>query len=239
MAAGSFDREPQIISIQKSEISNSPPPFGAIFDWDGVIIDSAQLHEQSWHRLAGELGTTIAPGSFKRGFGMKSARIIEEIHRWSQEPAEIARLTNRKEELYREIVAAAEIAPLPGVVRWLARLADSGVPCAVASSTHRLNIEAVLARLGLEKAFRAIVSAEDVTHGKPHPEVFTKAADLLGVPRSRCVVFEDAHVGIEAAHAAGMKVVAVTTTHPAEALNAADLIVGQLDELTIEQVKAL
>ena len=93
--------------------------------------------------------------------------------------------------------------------------------------------------LGLENAFNAIVSAEDVRHGKPHPEVFEKAADRLRLPRSRCVVFEDAHVGIEAAHAAGMKVVAVTTTHPAEELNAADLVVSQLDQLTVGQVARL
>ena len=215
------------------------PPFGAIFDWDGVIIDSARLHEESWQQLAAERGTTIAPGSFWRGFGMKSARIIEEIHRWATDPAEVARLTDRKEELYREIVRRSEIAPLPGVVAWLQRLDTTGIPCAVASSTQRRNIDAVLARLGLEHAFREIVSAEDVTHGKPHPEVFERAADRLGVPRARGVVFEDAHVGIEAAHAAGMRVVAVTTTHAAEELTDADLVVRQLDELTVEQVAAL
>ena len=69
------------------------PPFGAIFDWDGVIIDSARLHEQSWHRLAAELGKSITPESFIRGFGMKSARIIAEIHRWATDPEEIVRLT--------------------------------------------------------------------------------------------------------------------------------------------------
>lgn len=219
--------------------AGATPLFGAIFDWDGVIIDSAALHEQSWHRLAGELNTTIAPGSFKRGFGMKSARIIEEIHRWSADAAEIARLTNRKEALYREIVAQAEIAPLPGVVEWLHRLREAQIPCAVASSTQRLNIDIVLQRLGLENAFATIISAEDVTHGKPHPGVFEKAADRLGVSRERCVVFEDAHVGIEAAHAAGMKVVAVTTTHPAGQLADADLVVRQLGELTVEQVARL
>ena len=90
--------------------SERDPPFGAIFDWDGVIIDSGKLHEQSWRRLAEELGKSIAPDSFMRGFGMKSARIIEEIHGWAKDPAEIARLTNRKEALYREIVGQSEIA---------------------------------------------------------------------------------------------------------------------------------
>lgn len=215
------------------------PPFGAIFDWDGVIIDSGQLHAQSWRRLAAELGKEIAPDSFIRGFGMKSAQIIAEIHGWATDPAEIARLENRKEALYREIVGRSAIAPLPGVVEWLERLRVAGVPCAIASSTHRLNIDAVLDRIGLKDAFLQIISAEDVKHGKPNPEVFLKAAERLGIGAERCVVFEDAHVGIEAAHAAGMKVVAVATTHPVEQLQAADLVVRRLDELTVEQAERL
>ncbi|HEY2801869.1 MAG TPA: HAD family phosphatase [Chthoniobacterales bacterium] len=214
------------------------PPFGAIFDWDGVIIDSAELHEQSWHQLAHELGTEIAPGSFVRGFGMKSAQIIEQIHHWATAPEEIARLTNRKEAIYREIAGHTAIAPLPGVVEWLQRLSESDVPCAVASSTQRANIEAVLERVGLQDAFRVIVSAEDVAHGKPNSEVFEKAAARLGIEAGRSIVFEDAHVGIEAARAAGMKVVAVTTTHQASQLSAADLVVSRLDELTVEAMMA-
>jgi beta-phosphoglucomutase family hydrolase len=224
------------ISDQKALINNLRPPFGAIFDWDGVIIDSGKLHAQSWRQLATELGRPIAEDSFIRGFGMKSARIIEEIHGWAKEPAEIARLANRKEALYRQIVAQSEIAPLPGVVEWLHRLHEAGVPCAVASSTQRLNIEAVLGRIGLQKAFREIISAEDVVHGKPNPEVFLKAAERLGMAANRAVVFEDAYVGIEAGHAAGMKVVAVATTHSAAELSTADLVVRRLDELTLEQI---
>ncbi len=219
--------------------SHALAPFGAIFDWDGVIIDSGKLHARSWQLLADELGRTLAPDSFMRGFGMKSARIIQEIHGWANDPLEIASLTNRKEALYRTLVAEGEIAPLPGVVEWLHCLHEAAVPCAVASSTHRANIDAVLHRLGLEKAFREIISAEDVVHGKPNPEVFEKAAARLGLPPARAVVFEDAHVGIEAAHAAGMKVVAVATTHPLEQLLSADLVVRRLDELTVEQVAAL
>ena len=219
--------------------SPAQPPFAAIFDWDGVIIDSGQLHAQSWRLLATELGKTITPDSFIRGFGMKSGRIIAEIHRWSEDPVEIAKLVERKESLYREIVARSDIAALSGVAEWLAQLKSAGVPCAVASSTHRLNIEAVLDRIGLRDAFRVIISAEDVEHGKPNPEVFQKAAERLGIAAARCVVFEDAHVGIEAGHAAGMKVIAVATTHRPEELNAADLVVWQLDELTIDQVATL
>ncbi len=103
-------------------MSSLSPPFAAIFDWDGVIIDSGQLHAQSWRLLAAELGKSIAPDSFIRGFGMKSARIIAEIHGWAKDPAEIARLESRKEALYREIVARSDIAALPGVAEWLDQL---------------------------------------------------------------------------------------------------------------------
>jgi beta-phosphoglucomutase family hydrolase len=215
------------------------PLFGAIFDWDGVIIDSARLHEQSWHRLAQELGKRIAPGSFVRGFGMKSPVIIEQIHRWATDPEEIARLARRKEELYREIIARSEISPLPGVSEWLHRLSAAGVPCAIASSTPRLNIELVLERIGLQQMFPVIVSAEDVVEGKPNPEVFLKAARGLGLSPAKCVVFEDAYVGIEASHAAGMRVVAVATTHSPDQLKEADIVVRRLDELSIEQLARL
>src|SRR5262249_41458197 len=215
------------------------PPFGAIFDWDGVIIDSGKLHEKSWHRLAKELGQTIAPDSFIRGFGMKSQQIIAEIHRWSHDPIEILPQTNRKEELYRELLAKTKIAPLPGVTDWLHQLRATAVPCAVASSTPRPNIDALLIRLGLKEMFEEIVSGEDVVHGKPDPEVFLTAAKRLRLEPKQTVVFEDAHVGIEAAHVAGMVVVAVTTTHSSAELRAADLVVRRLDELFVPQVSAL
>lgn len=220
-------------------ISRALPPFGAIFDWDGVIIDSGKLHARSWQLLAAEVGQEIAPDSFIRGFGMKSARIVQEIHRWAEEPADVARLANRKESLYRDLVGQGEIVALPGVTEWLHALQEAGIPCAIASSTARENINAALRRIELENAFLEIISAEDVVHGKPNPEVFEKAAERLGLSPARSVVFEDAHVGIEAAHAAGMKVVAVATTHPLEQLLSADLVVRRLDELSVEQVAAL
>jgi HAD superfamily hydrolase (TIGR01509 family) len=170
---------------------------------------------------------------------MKSAQIITTIHQWTADPREASRLADRKEELYRELIAKSDIQPLPGVVEWLHTLHEKNVPCAVASSTQRANIAAVLDRIGLIRAFSAIVSAEDVSHGKPDPEVFLKAAEKLGVEPRRCIVFEDAYVGIDAGHAAGMKVIAVTTTHAARELRAADLVVARLDDLSLEQTAEL
>jgi HAD superfamily hydrolase (TIGR01509 family) len=122
------------------------------------------------------------------------------------------------------------------VESFLQQLHRADVPCAVASSTERLNITFALDRMGMSHEFKAVVAGEDVENGKPDPEVFLTAANELGADPERCVVFEDAHVGIEAGLAAGMKVIAVSTTHPAETLQDAHLVVGGLDDLSIGKI---
>jgi HAD superfamily hydrolase (TIGR01509 family) len=218
--------------------STFPATWGALFDWDGVIIDSSKHHEVSWERLAREAGRPLPEGHFKKGFGRKNEFIIPEILGWTRDAAEILRLSLRKEELYRTVVADRGLDPLPGVRTWLERLRDAGVPCAIGSSTHRANIDLSLGLIGLAEFFSAIVTAEDVSHGKPDPEVFLTAAARLDRLPERCVVFEDALVGIEAAHAGGMRVVAVATTHPLAQLTAADRAVRRLDELTPSDLAA-
>jgi beta-phosphoglucomutase len=151
----------------------------------------------------------------------------------------VKRLSLRKEALYREIVVERGLQALPGVHPFLERLRQAGVPTCIGSSTHRENIDTILGVLGFTGMFGGIVTAEDVTQGKPHPDVFLKAAAKTGQPPARCVVFEDAFAGIEAARAGGMKVVGVATTHPASALTMADRVVTRLDELTVADLRAL
>jgi HAD superfamily hydrolase (TIGR01509 family) len=209
---------------------------GAIFDWDGVIINSAEHHELSWERMAEEIGKSLPEGHFKAGFGMKNEVIIPELLSWSNDPEEIRRLSLRKEALYREVVLERGIVALPGVENWLQTLREAAIPCIIASSTHRENIVTTLQVLGLESYFESMVTAEDVKRGKPDPEVFQTAARRIGVEGRGGIVFEDALVGIAAGHAAGMHVVTVTTTNPRKILAHADWVVDRLDELTIDQV---
>jgi beta-phosphoglucomutase family hydrolase len=211
----------------------------AIFDWDGVIVDSSRLHEESWNLLAREEGRSLPSGHFQRSFGRTNESIIPTILGWSDDPDEIRRLSLRKEVLFRERVSAGGMKPLPGVRAWLETLRAAGIPCAIASSTHLENIRLALGLLGLEKHFQAVVSAEDVRRGKPDPEVFLIAARKLGGAPGRCVVFEDAHVGLDAARAAGMKVIGIATTHPAETLAGADLVVEDLERLKLDRVEGL
>jgi beta-phosphoglucomutase family hydrolase len=213
--------------------------FAAIFDWDGVIIDSSAQHEKSWELLAAEINKPLPEGHFKRGFGKKNAVIIPEILDWANDPAEIAALGDRKEVLYRELVRRDGLTPLPGAEALLAVLNEAGVPCAVGSSTPRVNIDTIFGMTGLRQYFQTVVTAEDVVHGKPAPDVFLTAAERLGAEPARCVVFEDALVGIEAAHAGGMKCVAVATTNPLELLGHAELAVASLEEITVERLRML
>jgi HAD superfamily hydrolase (TIGR01509 family) len=188
---------------------------GALFDWDGVVIDSSKAHEESWDLLGDEVGKPLPDGHFKRGFGRKNQVIIPEILQWTDDPADIERLGNRKEELYREIVGRKGVDRIAGIEVFLKDLNEAGIPCAVGSSTPRKNVETILEMVGFGAYFQTIVCAEDVSQGKPHPEVFLKGASKLGRAPAHCAVFEDAYAGLRAARAGGMKAIAVSTTHKA------------------------
>jgi len=213
---------------------------GIIFDWDGVVVDSSAAHEESWERLARAEKRVLPPDHFKRGFGRKNTVIIPEILGWAHEPAEIRRLSLQKEYLYREILKEKPPVALPGVRALLHSLKTRGVLAVVGSSTDRANILTCMDALDLHAYFADIVSAEDVTHGKPHPEVFVKAAARIDRLPAHCAVLEDSFAGLEAARAGGMKAIGVATTHPLESLRGkADLAVRRLTDLSFEAVEAL
>jgi beta-phosphoglucomutase family hydrolase len=214
-------------------------PWAAIFDWDGVVIDSSTQHERSWEMLAAELGLPLPPDHFRRGFGRKNQIIIPEILGWSHDPVRIRELGDRKEELYRRLVRSEGGNVLPGSREFLQKLRALGIPTAVGSSTPRENLNMHFEVTGLGPLFDAVISGDDVSHGKPDPEVFLKAAAALGADPARCVVFEDALAGLEAARRGGMKAVGISTTHPATELTLADLTAPNLGGVDLARLEAL
>lgn len=212
--------------------------WGVLFDWDGVVIDSSAQHERSWELLASERSLSLPEGHFKAGFGKKNEVIIPALG-WSEDPEIVKKLADRKEEIYRELVAASGVVILPGARELLSALKAAGIPRAVGSSTPRANLEALFAATALDRFFDAVVCGNDVTHGKPDPEVFLKGAFLLGLDPGRCVVIEDAFAGIEAARRGGMKVIGVATTNPIESLSECDLAVPSLEGVTPVLIEAL
>ena len=210
------------------------PLDAVIFDFDGVVIDSHSAHERSWFMLAAEIQKNLTSEEFTRTFGQRNETILPLLG-WADEGdhLRIKELGDRKEVLYREILAQEGIVALPGVVTLLENLKTAGIPTAVGTSAQRKNIECAFGLLGISHLFQDVAASEDVTKGKPDPQVFLKAAEKLGADPANCVVIEDAHVGLQAARAAGMKCVGVTTTHSAESLaaEAPDRVVNSLAEL--------
>ena len=200
--------------------------WGAIFDFDGVIVDSEWHHEVCWQKVALEQNALFTRELYKQGFGVKNDRFISEILGWTKDKEEIEYIAKRKEEVFEEHAQVHEISLIPGVFDFVHELFENGIPLAIASSSIRKNIEIILKHSPIRKYFSCIVSGEDVTQGKPHPEVFLLAAKRLSIAPERCIVVEDAILGIMAANLAGTKSVAITTTFPKEKFEALELTPG-------------
>lgn len=207
---------------------------GAIFDWDGVVVDSSRLHVLSWQDLALEQGRNIPPDISLGALGLKTEAVLTDLLAWAQDPAEVTRLTLQKEELFRQRAIRDGIDSQPGVLVFLRGLNANAIPCVVGSSAPRLNVEAGMKALKADGLFSSIVSGDDVIHGKPAPDIFLTAADRMGKAPSECVVFEDAPAGIDAARAAGMRVVGLLSTHDPHKLQRADLLIESFNEITVQ-----
>ena len=210
-------------------------PGAVLWDMDGTLVDSEEYHWYSWRDSMALEGITITHDQFIRTFGQRNDSILP---KWLGDGAtadRIVRIGDAKEELYRKLVREGDLKPLPGVMEWIQRLHDQGWVQAIASSAPRANIDAVLEVIGLAGQFQAAVSAEDVTAGKPDPQVFLTAASRLNMPPARCIVVEDAIPGVEAAHRAGMRCIGVSRTGTL----AADVVVRSLADLPLNAFEDL
>jgi len=180
-----------------------------LFDVDGVIIDSMPLHRESWKIYLERHG--IQPGDIDgRMHGKRNDEIVPDYFGAHLSPDEVFQHGARKEALYREMMAARfERHLVPGVREFIRAL--TGAPLGVGSNAESENVRFTLQGAGLEHCFGAIVDGHQVDRGKPHPDVYLRAAALLDVEPARCVVFEDSMTGVHAALAAGARVVGVNT----------------------------
>jgi HAD superfamily hydrolase (TIGR01509 family) len=183
-----------------------------VFDMDGVLIDSGAHHRAAWGLLLQELGLTPAPEFWRLTIGRPAEEAVALLLDRALDAAEAAALAGRKRGHYARLAAAGTPA-VPGVCAFVAALARQGVPRALATSASRRDVDVLLAGIGVRGHFDTVVTAEDVRRGKPDPEVYVRAARGLGLPPPACVVFEDSLVGVQAARAAGMRVIGVTTAH--------------------------
>ncbi|WP_310830666.1 beta-phosphoglucomutase [Paenibacillus pedocola] len=209
-----------------------------IFDLDGVITDSAEFHYQAWQALADELGIPFSRAKNERLKGvsrMESLDIVLEGSGLKLTEAERLRLAEKKNDHYRQMIGS--ITPehlLPGIPELLDSLAQRGIDAGLASAS--LNAPLILERLGIARRFQAIADPAGLRRGKPDPEIFLTAAELLGVTPGNCIGVEDASAGIAAIKAAGMTAVGIGS---AELLGEADLLLSSTAELALERLLEL
>jgi beta-phosphoglucomutase len=199
-----------------------------LWDLDGTLVDSAELHWRAWRDVMAEEGLPITLDQFVHSFGKRNDLILSGWLGKGADPDRMRRLSEEKEARFRALVQAHGVEPLPGVRAWVTRLHAEGWVQAIATSAPRANLETMVDALRLGRYFGASVAAEDVTHGKPDPEVFLVAAQRLGAEPRSSIVVEDAPTGIEAGRRAGMRTVGVGLLH---ALPGADVYAGTLQEL--------
>jgi beta-phosphoglucomutase len=196
-----------------------------IFDMDGTIVDNMGFHTDSWLEFFARRGKQYDPDAFFRETaGAQGREILRERLGPDIPDDEIAVLAQEKDALYREMYAPHREA-IAGFEDLVNEARERGVALAVATSAPPPNIVFTLDELDLRRHFDAVVGAADVKQGKPHPDVFLKAAAKLGVKPEDCIVFEDAPMGVEAARRAGMRAVVITTTLPAEAFSEFDNVI--------------
>jgi HAD superfamily hydrolase (TIGR01509 family) len=192
----------------------------AIFDHDGVLVDSLEFHKEAWFELGRRTGLAFTPEFIHETFGMTNMSIFRRLLGDALSDDQMRRYSDLKEVCYRD-VARGQIRLMDGVREVLDQLTALGVKLAIGSSGPLANMELTVDECGLNGRFAAIASLEDITRGKPDPQVFLVAATRARSAPVHSVVFEDAPVGIQAAKAAGMYAVGLTTTHPAAALEQA------------------
>jgi beta-phosphoglucomutase family hydrolase len=211
-----------------------------IFDMDGVLIDSNPVHRRAWEVFNRRFGIETTEAMHESMYGKRNDDIVRRFFGELPE-AEVISRGAAKEELYREMIAGRIKSFLvPGLCEFLQRYRQA--PMAVASNAERANLDCILDGTGLRPYFRVVLDGSQVAKPKPHPEIYLRAADELGVPPANCVVFEDSHSGVQSARQAGMKVIGICTTHgylPGTDLNVDNFWSGDLTEWLAAQTRAV
>jgi mannitol-1-/sugar-/sorbitol-6-phosphatase len=194
-----------------------------LFDLDGVLLDSTRSVDRQWRIWARERGIEEEKVSAV-AHGVRAIEVIRAVAPHLDAEAEVRKLESR------EAADHDGVAVMPGAADLVRAVPDGCWGVVTSGTRHLASARLQLAGIPVPEV---LITADDVTHGKPHPEPYLKGAELLGVKPVECLVIEDAPAGIRSAHAGGMKVIALTSTYPASALSDADAVVSKLDQIQV------
>lgn len=210
---------------------------GVIWDMDGVLVDTGEIHFQSWMNTLANYRVPFSREVFNDTFGMNNEGILKLLMGKDIDPQTIKEISEVKEINFRQVMRG-KVKTLPGALTLLESIREENIPQAIGSSAPQKNIDAIVDELGLNNAFDALVSAAEMP-GKPDPAVFLTAARRIHAPAAQCIVIEDAIAGVEGALRAGMKCIAITTTNTAGSLHAAHRIINRFDEISFGDLISL
>jgi HAD superfamily hydrolase (TIGR01509 family) len=192
---------------QKSNRTNT---WGAIFDIDGTMVNNTSYHRQAWFDLCRRYAIDLDHQSYHDKIHARSNdQIVPNLFGPAVDKVFIRKIEVEKESLYRETFGPV-MQETPGLAALLHKLQEHGIPCAAASNSPKENVDFVLDELGIRDFFKVVMYRDLVSVGKPHPELFLKAAEGMNIPPRRCLVFEDSASGFKAARAAGMPYLVIT-----------------------------
>lgn len=185
---------------------------GIIFDMDGTMVDNMMIHHRAWQRKLAELGLDMPLAEVKEKIHGINIEILERLFGDRYSPADRVRISDEKEEAYRNIFFP-EMKLIDGLMDFLQEMHQAGIPMAVGTAAPGNNANFVVDSLNIRDYFTGVFHAGDVQNGKPDPEVFEKAAASMGLDSSECLIFEDTVTGAEAAKRANAQAIIITTTH--------------------------
>ena len=221
-----MDKQKESLEITVDRLISTMNTKAVIFDLDGTLIDNNAWHLKTWKIYLEKIGKDISEENYRKHInGRTNKDALEYIYNKKMTDAEAMVYALEKEALYREVYKN-DIKPVHGLLELLEVLYKKSIPMSIATSGIQPNIDFMFEHIPIKQYFKHVVNSSHITKGKPDPEIYLKTASLLAIPAENCLVFEDAVVGVLAAHAAGMKVVAITTTQSAEELKNAELIIS-------------
>ncbi len=214
-------------------------PQAVIFDLDGTLIDNNAYHIKAFKAFYDKIGKPFTIEEYKQHInGRVNREIFDYVFNTTLSPEQSEAYTNEKEGLYRELYAA-HIKPIDGLIDFLEALEQAKIPKAIATSGVIPNINFMFEHIPIRNYFHSVIDSTQITIGKPHPEIFLKAALSVNAVPSECIAFEDSVAGIKSAKAAGMKVVVLTTTHTADEMKGADLVIKDYTEISLTKLREL
>ncbi|MDP2933481.1 MAG: HAD family phosphatase [bacterium] len=217
----------------------SPKFQAVIFDMDGVVVDNTDYHIKAWQAFSERHGYKVTAKQVREEFmGRLNMEVYKKIFGTDTPEKKMRRMMEQRELLYRKLYSKA-IRPLPGLPEFLRLLKSHRIPVALATAAPTVNVRWVLRKTKLGKFFKKVVDGAGRVRGKPHPDIFLKAAKLINVRPADCVVLEDTILGLLAARRAGMRAVGVATTYSKNALVPADIVIKNFVGLRLKELERL